>query len=297
MSSQPALRIYHEPPLEAAAEEAGRTRGADSRQQPVLAVLFSAAVHVVVLVTASVAAALFVSDGVSSSPAVPDHPLHTIFIALILAQCGLASVFFAGSSWPVSSKLVVGSLVLGCLWLLLVGTMETTKQTPIAAGAWAACLVVEAIAVWLSATGVEFAANYQWAVARSRFGLLHLLFGMTLVAVCLGGGRQLATRYGFALADVPEWDFFWHVQAAAIVNSVLAAGLYACLRWSTTWSARATISSALVVAVAFAAPLAFIAIFSQNTSLTEMRWLFGSEGLFLIATLWPMQMLRDEPTS
>jgi len=293
MSSQPALRIYREAPLEAAVEPASGGRGSVSAPHPLLAVVFSAAIHAIVLLSASAMAILAVTNGISAWPGVPDHPLHTVFVALVLAQCGIGSVFFARSSWPLTFKLVLGSMFVACLWLLLVRTMESTKQTPIAAGAWAVCLLGEAIGVWTVVALIELVIHREAAAARARFSILHVLIGTTAVAALLGGGRVFGTRYGFTLADVPEWSFFWHVQFAAITNTVLTIALYASVRLPNSATARASYCGTALALTAFAAPLLFLAVFEQNTSLTEMRWLFASEGLFLIATLRPMEILRN----
>lgn len=292
MTTQPLLRIYREPATEVAVASPERRRDDHGAVHPLAAVVFSAIVHLVVLGGASIAAAMSALRGGVQLSGVPNQPLHMVFIALVLAQCGLAAVYFARCSWPLTTKFVAASLVLGCLWLLLVGTMETTKQSPVAAGAWAAGLVVEAALVWLFVTAVELRLDYEPTIARTRFGIIHLLIGTTLVAVCFGGSRIAAERSGFTLADVPEWSFFWHVQVAAVANAVLAVALYASLRLRRSWIAQAGYCVTTITTIALAAPLLFLFAFSQNTSLTEMRWLFGSEGLFLIATLVPMEILR-----
>jgi hypothetical protein len=294
MTTQPLLRIYREPQPVPTHAKCPHPGPGHVMAHPLAAVVFSATAHLVVLIGASITAALIAPHGVSPFPYVPDHPLHTVFVALILTQASLASVFFARSSWPLYLKALAATLLLGCLWLLLVGTMETTKQSPIATGAWAVCLIIQASAVWTAVTVIEFISNYDLAAARSRFGLRHLLICTTLVAVCLGGARVLAARHGFALADVPDWDFFWHIQAAAVTNATLAIGTYASLRLPRSWTVRTMFCIAALTTATVAAPLVFLAVFSKNTSLTEMRWLFGSEGVFLIATLVPMEMLRDD---
>jgi hypothetical protein len=292
MTTQPLLRIYREPAADIAVGCRERQHDDNRAPHPLAAVAFSAIVHLVVLGGASIAAAMSASRGGVQLPGLPNQPIHMVFVALVLAQCGLAAVYFARCSWPLTIKAVAASLVLGCLWVLLVGTMETTKQSPVAAGAWAACLVLEAVLVWLCVTAVELSLDYQPAVARARFGIVHLLIGTTLVAICLGGSRVVAGHYGFALAEVPEWAFFWHVQAAAVVNSVLAVALYSSLRFTRSWIAWAGFSVATLAVVVFVAPFGFLFVFSQNATLIEMRWMFGSEGLFLIATLVPIEILR-----
>jgi hypothetical protein len=292
MTTQPLLRIYLEPAAEIATAAPEHQRDGKAAYYPLAAVVFSAALHLVVLGGASIAAVMSASRGGVQLVGAPAQPLHTVFVALVLAQCGLAAVYLARCTWPFMNKLIVTSLILGGLWLLLVGTMETSKQSPVAAGAWAACLVVEAVVVWLFVTTVELRLDFEPAIARTQFGLIHLLIGTTLVAVGLGGSRIIAGRYGFTLADVPEWTFFWHVQLAAVVTAVLAVVLYSSLRLARSWITRASFCIAMLAVVVFAAPLGFLLAFKQNISLTEMRWLFGSEGLFLIATLAPMEILR-----
>jgi hypothetical protein len=223
-----------------------------------------------------------------------DYQLHTVFVALILAQCATASVFFARCNWLPHIKVLSAALALACLWMLLVGTMETTEQNPVVAGAWAVCLMIEAGCVWLIVTGLEMCVDFRPAVARTRFNLFQLLIGTTLVAGCLGGARVWASKYGFALAEVPEWEFFWHVQLAAGISAVMAVGIVVCYRLLKSWIARATLCIAAIVGGAFVLPLLYLTIFTLNISLDEMRWLFASEGLFLLATLAPMEVLREE---
>src|SRR5262245_51545004 len=104
MTTQPLLRIYREETPQSATSDGEQRWGSISVGFPAIAVVFSAVVHLVVLGGALIAATMAVTDGVSSWPGVPNHPLHTVFVALVLAQCGLGSVFFARCSWPLYVK-------------------------------------------------------------------------------------------------------------------------------------------------------------------------------------------------
>jgi hypothetical protein len=58
----------------------------------------------------SLLAALQASAGDSSIAAIPANPLRTIFVAFILAQCGLGAILFARSSSSLYVKALVATL-------------------------------------------------------------------------------------------------------------------------------------------------------------------------------------------
>jgi hypothetical protein len=216
-------------------------------------------------------------------------------VALVLAQCGTGAVVLAHSKWSLYIKLLAVVALVGGLWLLLLAVMETTTDQ-IAAAAWAASLGTQAIIAWLGATLVDFCVAYRCTATATRFRLLHLMLGTTIIAVLLGGSRVVAERSGFALADVPQWGFFEQIEAAACISAVLAIGIYGILQWRVSLARSLFLAGVVLAVIVFAVPVLFVAAFGQEVgaSLVEMRWLFGSESLFLIATLAPMQMLRDD---
>jgi hypothetical protein len=94
-----------------------------------------------------------------------------------------------------------------------------------------------------------------------------------------------------------HWQFFAHVQLAGCTSAVLAVAIYASLRLPNTWPSRSICSALVLLGITIAAPLAFQSTFGSDAgaSLTTMRWLFGTEGLFLLGTLVPLQLLGEDP--
>lgn len=295
MTTPPMLRIFRGLPAELA-DEADETSPRQPTATPFYAVMFSGVVHLLVLGSGSIAAAIQVSHGGGPWPAIPERPLHTIFVAFILAQCGLGAVLFARSSWSLNIKAIAAVLTLGALWLLLVGSMQPSNDHLLAAQTWASSIAILFALVIAMTSLLELALHEDPNSIRSRFGLLHLLVATTLIAVALGVARNYAIREGFALADVLQWTFFQQVQLAGCTSAAIAAAIYASLRMPKTWMMRFTCGALVLIGITVAAPLAFLSTFGKDAgaTLADMRWLFGSEGLFLLGTLVPLQMLGEE---
>lgn len=291
MTTPRALCIFPEPASDAVLAGREEQLAGQSPALPIVAVAFSAFMHLAILGSASVIQVMNARRGMQP-PIGMDNVLHVVFIALVLAQCGLVAVFLARCLWPLYLKAVAGSIVLWGLWLLLSVTLESLVQTPIGAGAWATCLILEAVLVWLFVTAIEMTLNYDLVARRLRFRILHLLILTTLIAVGFGAARIWAVRNGYELVNIPSWIFYWPIQLAGFVNAILTICLYATFRLARNWPVRLALAAVPLIAIVVAAPLIFKSLFPQQTSLTELRWLFGSEGLFLIATLVPMEVLR-----
>lgn len=294
MTTPPTLRIYRGLPVDLA-DDTGEVRSQSLPANPLFAVLFSGALHLLVLGGVSVLAAMSTSASGPSLPGVPKNPLHLVFVAFILAQCGLGAILFARSSWSLYAKALVTIIALGALWLLLIGTLQQTRDSLLTAQAWAAGIGLYAVLVISIVSLLELALHYEPAAARSRFGLLHVLAATTVVAVALGVARNLSAREGFVLADVLHWPFFQQVQLAGCTSAALAVAIYTSLRLTNTWAIRAITCGLILLGITIAFPLAFQSAFGNDTgaTLTEMRWLFGTQGLFLLGTLLPLQILRD----
>lgn len=296
MTSPPILRIYRGLPSEHAGE-ACNDNLASSRAKPLYPVAVSAAIHLLVLVPATVLWTLDVNNGPAPLGAVPGDLPRIVFIAFILAQCGLGAILFARSSWSLSVKALVAAIVCGSLWLLLVATMQKNSDSLLIAVGWAASIFSQVAIVVGITSLLELTIHYEPAASRARFGLWHVLAGTTTVAVALGITRNLAARQGFVLADVLRGDFFYQLQMAGCISATLAIAIYACLRLTKSWVVRLPACAFIVAAAALAAPFAFRATFGNaaNGTAPEVPWLFGSEGLFLLGTLLPLQMLRNDP--
>lgn len=292
MTTPPILRIYRGLPAEVATDAEG-SRPQRPSAAPLFAVAFCAAIHLLVLAGGTFLFALQTSAADPSPSGAAVNPLRTIFVAFILAQCGLGAILFARSSWSLSAKALVATLIVGGLWLLLIGTREQTRDGVLSAQAWAASLGLLVALVVAITSLLELALSYKSASARSRFGLLHILVATTGIAISLGLSRNFAAREGFVLADVLHWQFFQQVLLAGCTSATLAVAIYASLRLPHQWQARALFSTLILIGITIAAPLAFQNAFGNDTgaSLTNLRWLFGAEGLFLLGTLVPLQLL------
>jgi hypothetical protein len=295
MTSPPALKIFHDQTSETVPCIYGSVRAQRSTTHLLGAIAFSAVVHLVVIGSGSILEISSGRNGGTTLSGVPSHVLLFVFVAFVLAQCSLTAIWLARSLWPIYIKALAGVAVLCCAWLLLLGTMEST-QDKLAAAAWAAALAIQMLIVFTVTIAIEFAVNWKSAVARSRFSLLHLLICTTLVAILFSGARLLAARQGFELADLPQWGFLVQLQSAAFTSAVLGAGILASLRLPQSWTLRIPICCAILLGITFAAPSAFLFAFGANVgaTLTEMRWHFGCEGIFLIATLGPLEVLWEE---
>jgi hypothetical protein len=291
MTTPPILRIYRGLPAELAGD-VDDSRPQRSKAAPLYAVAFSAAIHLLVLAGSTFLATLQVSTGVAPFSAI----LATTFMAFILAQCGLGAILFARSSWPLCAKAFVATLIGGGLWLTLVRTMAHTRDSLLAAQAWAASFALIVTLVIAIVSLLELSLHYERAAAKSRFSLFHVLAATTCIAIALGLSRNFAAREGFVLADVLHWQFFQQVLLAGCTSATLAVAIYASLRLPHKWQARALFSALVLIGVTIAAPLAFQNAFGDDAgaSLTDMRWLFGTEGLFLLGTLVPLQILGND---
>jgi hypothetical protein len=293
MTTPPTLRIFRGPQSERA-DEADETTAQRPMGTPFYAVAFSSAVHLLVLVPATILAVLNANNGPLPLAGVPENLLRVVFIAFILAQCGLAALWFVRCAWPNSAKALAGTLTFVGLWLMLITTMQPVGDLFLAL-AWGASLGLLAVLVIVTTTLLELTLHDEHARSRARFGLLHLLAATTGIALALGLARNAATRQGFLLGDVFDWQFFRQVLMAGCTSAALAFAIDASLRCLAQWPARALFCTLVLIGITIAAPLAFQNAVGDDTgaTLADLRWLFGSEGLFLVGMLVPLQMLRE----
>lgn len=259
----------------------------------ILAVICSLLIHVILLGGGAVAAAIVLNT--SGVRAMPREPLLVMAVALVMAHCSLGAIWWVRTSWPPHAKTLVAAISTAGLWLLLIGLLDTTRQNGVAASAWAASVMTQALFTAIAVTGLELRVHYESAAARSRFSLLFLMIWTSVAAVLLGVAGALAARAGFKLADVPAWGFFQQLQGVAIASAVLAAGVYASVRLPSTWTARALGCTAVIITIAAATPMSLFAIFGINAgaSVTDIVWLMTGQGAFLAATLFPLEIARD----
>jgi len=214
----------------------------------------------------------------------PEQPLLVLAVAFILAHCSLAAIWWVRSSWSANSKSIAAAVAVGCLWLLLVQILQTTRESGQATLAWSAAIASQVALTALAVMIFELSIDYQRAAARSRFSLQCLLLWTTLFAILLGLAGAAAAKSGFQLADVRSWEFFSQLQGVAVGSATLAAVVYASIRLSKTWFLRGLACTVLTIAGAVLAPLCLLAIFDDKVgaTCTDLVWLFGANVLFLI---------------
>ena len=215
---------------------------------------------------------------------VPEQPLLVLAVAFILAHCSLAAIWWVRSSWSVNTKSVAVAVAVGCLWLLLVQILQTTRESGQATLAWSAGIALQVTLTGVAVMTLELSIGYHRAAARSRFSLLYLLLWTTLFAIALGIAGAAAGRSGFKLADVPSWEFSAQLLGVAVASATLAAVVYTSIRLSTTWLQCGLAGAVVAVAGAVVAPLCLLAIFDDRIGapFTDLVWLFGAHALFLI---------------
>jgi hypothetical protein len=261
---------------------------------PLAAVAFSALVYLLVLGGATLLSVIQARSQ-TTLPGVPPRPVYLVFVALIVALSGVGAVCLARWNCSLYGKSGVAIFLFGWLVGMLVKTLESSPEGLLNAQAWAAGAATQIILTLAVVKLLELSRPDQTTVRRSQFGILHLLFGLTVVAVLLGAARYYAQKQGFTLATVLNWDFFWQIQAAGIVGASLAVATYACLRFIRKWTARMVACGVSLMVMALTAPLAMLNLFGTDigATWTSMSWLFACEGLFLWATLVPLEALRE----
>jgi len=215
---------------------------------------------------------------------VPEQPFLVLAVAFILAHCNLAAIWWVSSSTSMNTKSIAAAVAVGCLWLVLVQILQTTRENGQATLAWSAAIVSQVALTALAVMIFELSIDYKHAAARSRFSLRYLVIWTTLFAIALGLAGEAAGRSGFKLGDVPSWEFAAQLQGVAIANATLAIAIYTGIRLATTWRIRGLTAAILAVAGAVLAPLCLLAIFDDRIGapVTDLVWLFGANALFLI---------------
>jgi hypothetical protein len=264
-------------------------------ERRLLAIVFSVMFHMTLLAAGALASAYVVAAGGLPVAVLPRQPLLVLTVALVMAHCSLGALWWARSAWSPHFKTIVAVLCCGGMWLLLIALLETTRRSGVAAAAWAACLATQVVLTGLGAILVELAIHYQAAAARTRFSLLFLLVWMSVFAAVLGAAGALAARAGFQLAAVADWEYFQQLQGVGLAGAALATGLYASIRVPPRWNIRGLACVATLVGITAAATAALGAIFGDRVGadFIDMIWLFGGQGMFLIATLGPLELARE----
>jgi hypothetical protein len=155
------------------------------------------------------------------------------------------------------------------------------------------------ILVAVAALVTEFLLDYRVAAQRSRFSLFFLALWTTVIAVVLGVAASWARAAGWKLADVVLSQYFWQLQAVGVINASLALSVLLVSRLSVPASMRIVVSLGIVAVVVGLSILALFAVFGGNVgaSVADMAWLFGSEGLLLVATVLPLELVAAKPVA
>jgi hypothetical protein len=262
-------------------------------ERRVLAVVCSVLLHVVLLAGGAVATAIVATQG--QMPALPRKPLLVLAVALLLAHCSLGAIWWARTNWSPHAKTLVAALSCGGLWLLLITLLDMARHNGLAAAAWAACVATQVSLTALAAAAMELALHYQSAATRSRFSILYLMVWTSVIAAALGIAGIFAARSGFKLSEIPSWEHFRQIQGVGLAGAALAIGVYASVRLPRSWNVRIMTCVMAVIAIAIGAVLSFLAVFGDKVgaSTADIAWLIGGEGLFLVVTLVPLEMVRE----
>ena len=261
-------------------------------ERRVLAVGTAIVLHAVLLGAAAGVQAIVAATG--SLRAVPREPLLVTAVALLLAHCSLGALWWARTTWPSYAKTLAGAGATALIWVLLVGVLEATNMTESAAVGWAASLTTQAVLAGLSAAILDLLKNPRSVAGQSRFTILFLLLWTAVVAVLLGAGRTMAEAFGWKLADVLAWDYLYQLQAIGVANAALALALLAALQVRRSWIVRSLLALAALLLVVVATPIAMALMFrSVGASFADLVWLLTAEGLFVLATLAPLEAAKS----
>jgi len=258
-------------------------------------ILASAAVvllHLVLLAAGGVASAFAAAH--RDVNLLPKEPLLVTLVALLLAHSSLASIWWASARLQWHIKTVIAASFCTMLWALLVGMLGTVGHEPIAAACWAACMATQNAVVGLATVALEIATSPRRVAQRPRFSIRYLLVWTTIVAAFLGGGRWLAQRWGWTLGSMLDWQFARQLAFVGLANAILAIGLVMSVRLPHDWRARTSACVLTVWLASICMPLAMRSVFAGagGPTLAELVWLWGGEGLFLVAALVPLEAVR-----
>ena len=261
----------------------------------VLAVAAIVLLHLVLLGFAAATAAVIAS--VADWPRAPKQPLlMAVIVALLLAHCSAGGRWWARSAWPAHVKTLLAVVWCAGLWLVLTGCLKTIALAPLAAAAWATSIGLQVIVTAAASAGAGK------GIGRSAGGRELSLHHHVLADLDDAGGgaaengRHWAVPGGWTIAGMLDWQFWRQVQAAGLINALLAIGVLASVRLPRTWHSQAATCLATIYFVSMTGPivmwLAFGAV--RGHQLVELVWLWGGQGLFLAITFVPHLVAVEE---
>jgi hypothetical protein len=258
----------------------------------VAAVAVTAAIYVIIF---GLAAGMAVHFGGSHwiGSLIPNRPLLIVGSALLLAQCSLIAIWWTRSNWPSHAKTLLAALGWFWAWAMLIALLPATVAQSAAGGGWAICLAIQTTIVTAVILTIRDGAGW-WRVERwGRYSLLSLLLWMTLIATLLGGGRSLAIRLGWT-EEVFRWGYFRQVRTIGEVNAVLAVAVFFVVNTPRRTWLKIILGVLAAATIAWAAPLVMSWEFNDvGATQLDLAWLFGAQGVFVLATLIPLEMAHD----
>src|SRR3569623_357473 len=126
-------------------------------QRKFVAVLASAALHLVVMSIGAFAAVL------ARRSIGPPNSLMTLGVALILAHCSTTGIGWARSDWSASAKTTAALLCSLGLWLTLMLLLRDSAEEGPRASAWAMCLLLQTALTAAATTALDVRSNRQHA--------------------------------------------------------------------------------------------------------------------------------------
>jgi hypothetical protein len=152
-------------------------------------------------------------------------------------------------------------------------------------------LALTGIAVLVLDSAVYRARSATW----SQFSIMYLLVWTAVVASLCGTARWLSESWGWTATEILGWEYARHLQVLAVVDCLLAICLTVGVRLNSSWYVR-SIACALTICLVCA--FGSLALFEQQRGPTffDLVWLMGNQGLFLVATLIPLEIARETRT-
>jgi hypothetical protein len=268
--------------------------GMHPHERRVLAIGTAIVLHAAIVSVAAVLHAIVMTTG--NARGLPREPLLLTVVALLLAHASLGAVWWARCDWPSYAKTLIAVLATVALWVLLMGVLQSTSITQPAAAGWAAALATQTVLAGLGAALLELRRSPEAAVDRSRFTILFLLLWTAVIALLLGAGRTLGEALGWKLADLLAWEYLYQLQFVAVSSAVLALCVLAAVQLRRHWTVRLFVAVAAVFLAAVAVPFLMSAVFRGKigAGFADVVWLMICQGLFLLATLAPLEAARPE---
>jgi hypothetical protein len=218
-----------------------------------------------------------------------------IAVGLLMAYCSLCGHWWARTDWPLKVKTPAALLAALAAWGVLLTVLDASLEQADRAAGWATSFATQFFLAAIFSAALELAIQRRGISWRRRFTILTLFVWTTMVACFLGGGRWLVNRFGWNAETFFAWNYFEQLQVVGCANAALAAAIFGCVRLTTHWPARcASCLAVLVLAPACTVGLMAM-IFGSNigSSAGDLLWLTAAQGVFLTATLLPLQMLSQ----